>query len=247
MFGDIFIYKQTIMIVYITTNLVNGKKYVGMDVNNDKNYLGSGIHIKRAIKKYGKNNFIKEILETCNDREELILCEKKWIEHFDAVNSKKFYNVHEGGIGGDIKKFMDTEKIETWKKNISEGKKGKTKGIPLSEKNKEGISKGLKKYYEEGGVAPLQGKKRDETTKIKISESNKGKKFSEEHLNNLKESFKKRDYNGSKNPFYGKGEMLKGDKNPMFGKSFYDVWVEKFGKEIADQKKIEWLENRRKK
>ena len=142
---------------------------------------------------------------------------------------------------------MNTEKIESWKKNISGGKKGKTKGIPLSEKNKEGISKGLKKYYEEGGVAPLQGKKRDETTKQKISESNKGKKFSEEHLNNLKESFKKRDYNGSKNPFYGKGEMLKGNKNPMFGKSFYDIWVEKFGKEIADQKKIEWLKKIRKK
>ena len=64
------------MIIYLTTNLINGKKYVGLDMNNDKNYLGSGVHIKRAIKKYGKENFIKEILEVCDNRQELLLCEK---------------------------------------------------------------------------------------------------------------------------------------------------------------------------
>jgi len=235
------------MIIYLTTNLVNGKKYIGLDMNNDNNYFGSGVHIKRAIKKYGKENFTKEILETCNNREELLLCEKKWIKEYGAVESKEFYNVHEGGIGGDITQYMDETKIFEWKKNISNGKRGKTKGIPLSEKNKKGISEGLKKYYENGGKAPLEGKHRDDETKRKISESNKGKEFTEEHLKNLKESFKDRDYNGNKNPFYGKGHMISGEKNPMYGKTFYDVWVEKYGKEIADKKKEEWLKNKRKK
>lgn len=49
---------------YITTNLVNGKRYVGSHRANDFNdgYLGSGRLIQNAIKKYGKNNFIREIL-----------------------------------------------------------------------------------------------------------------------------------------------------------------------------------------
>jgi len=235
------------MVIYLTTNLVNGKKYIGLDMNNDDNYFGSGVHIKRAIKKYGKNNFTKQILEICNNREELLISEKKWILEYDAVQSKDFYNVHEGGIGGDITQYMSEDEISDWKKNISIGKKGKTKGVPLTDKNKKGISEGLKKYYKNGGVAPLQGKKRDDETKRKISESNKGKEFTKEHLTNLKKSFEGRDYNGEKNPFYGKGHLISGDKNPMYGKTFYDVWVEKYGKEIADIKKQEWLDKKRKK
>lgn len=229
------------MIIYLTTNLVNGKKYIGLDTNNDDNYLGSGVHIKRAILKYGKENFTKQILETCKNREELSSCEKKWIKEYNAVESKNFYNVHEGGMGGDTTRYMDETEVIEWKKNISKGKKGKTKGIPLTDKNKNGISKGLKTYYENGGKAPFEGKHRDDETKRKISESNKGKKFTDEHLKNLKSAFKDRDYTGDKNPFYGKGHLMEGEKNPMYGRSFYDIWVEKYGKEIADKKKEDWL------
>lgn len=53
-------------IVYQTTNTVNGKIYIGVhDTSNEKHsnlYLGSGIHIKRAVKKYGRKNFIRETL-----------------------------------------------------------------------------------------------------------------------------------------------------------------------------------------
>lgn len=31
-------------------------------------------------------------------------------------------------------------------------------------------------------------------------------------------------------------DLNSGDKNPMFGKSFYDIWLKKYGKEIADEK-----------
>ena len=41
------------MIVYKTTNLINGKIYIGKDMKNNPNYLGSGTILRRAIKKYG--------------------------------------------------------------------------------------------------------------------------------------------------------------------------------------------------
>ena len=59
------------MVIYLTTNLVNGKKYLGKDTKNLPSYLGSGIFLKQAIEKYGKNNFKKEIIEHCNDENHL--------------------------------------------------------------------------------------------------------------------------------------------------------------------------------
>lgn len=48
------------MIIYKTTNKINGKIYVGLDTKNNPKYLGSGKIIKFAIKKYGKENFEKK-------------------------------------------------------------------------------------------------------------------------------------------------------------------------------------------
>ena len=53
-------------IIYKTTNLINGKIYVGSDISNIPSYLGSGKILKCAIKKYGKDNFQKEILDICS-------------------------------------------------------------------------------------------------------------------------------------------------------------------------------------
>jgi len=50
------------MIIYKSTNLVNGKFYVGQDSKNYPDYYGSGLILKIAIDKYGKDNFKKEIL-----------------------------------------------------------------------------------------------------------------------------------------------------------------------------------------
>ena len=98
------------MFIYMTENLIDGKKYIGMCAREDDNYLGSGKIIKSAIKKYGKENFKRIILERCETIEQLSIAEQKWIDKYDAVNSDEFYNLSYGGLGGNpktVKEYWD--------------------------------------------------------------------------------------------------------------------------------------------
>jgi len=85
-------------IVYKTTCLINNKIYVGSDTKNKKWYFGSGLLISSAIKKYGKQNFIKEIIDTAVSLEELDEKEIYWIKKLDACNPKIGYNISPGGV-----------------------------------------------------------------------------------------------------------------------------------------------------
>lgn len=82
------------MIVYKITNLINNKIYVGIDTNNNPEYLGSSIHLKHLIKEYGTRNFKKETLETCNSMEELREKEIHWIKKLDSSNPDVGYNTY---------------------------------------------------------------------------------------------------------------------------------------------------------
>lgn len=88
--------------IYETTNLINGKKYIGKKqyTENWKNYLGSGILLKKAIDKYGKENFIKVILCECENIEELNKKEIFFIDLYNATSNPLYYNLAEGGDGG---------------------------------------------------------------------------------------------------------------------------------------------------
>lgn len=106
--------------IYITHNLVDGKSYIGKK-NYDaagywKRYLGSGVYLLRAIKKFGRENFYREIIDTAKTPDELSSKEKYWIKFYDAVNDRAFYNIATGGDGGNVRagyteeKFMASEK-----------------------------------------------------------------------------------------------------------------------------------------
>jgi hypothetical protein len=85
-------------IVYCTTNLINGKKYIGSHKNNKDSYLGSGVYITKAIKKYGKENFARETLWEGSD-DERYKVEQDMCEKLDVANNKMYYNASNKGTG----------------------------------------------------------------------------------------------------------------------------------------------------
>lgn len=91
--------------VYLTTNLINNKKYVGMHKSEtfDPNYKGSDKIIRRACEKYGWDNFETVILEECNSFDELKSSEMFWIKRLNAVNDPDYYNISDGGHEGAFK------------------------------------------------------------------------------------------------------------------------------------------------
>ena len=105
------------MIIYKTINLINGKIYIGKSCQNNKNYLGSGTILKKAIKKYGKDNFTKEVLEEgVTDHDYLCEREKYWIKICNSTNSDIGYNICLGGEGViRPEKYKNSNKVETEK------------------------------------------------------------------------------------------------------------------------------------
>ena len=98
------------MYIYKITNSINGRWYIGKHNGTDPNYMGSGKLLKQAYAKYGQENFIKEVLESCTSEDELNLREQHWIATTNAVTDPMSYNLAEGGSGGDLSKFHDYSK-----------------------------------------------------------------------------------------------------------------------------------------
>lgn len=82
-------------LIYKTINLVNGKYYIGKHKtkNRDDNYLGSGKLLQAAIKKHGRENFVREIVLECSTEEEMDLAEKILVVPDRETN----YNLCPGG------------------------------------------------------------------------------------------------------------------------------------------------------
>jgi len=194
------------MIIYKTTNLLNGKIYIGQDRNNNKNYLGSGKLLKKAIKKYGKDNFKKEILEECQSEEDLNDREVFWISQYNSTNRDIGYNISDGSKEGDRKIGHDIAKGGIY--NYWVLKYGKD---IADEKRTAQIDK-IKKYNEENGTDLtkkgryaiwLEKYGKDEADirllnwKLKISEYQQyrldnGWKHSEESINKIRDAAKGR-------------------------------------------------------
>jgi hypothetical protein len=165
------------MYIYKTTNKINEKIYIGLSTMTEiesKWYFGSGNSIKKAIKKYGIENFEKEILEDgFKDKEDLSKAEIKWIEYFKSTYREIGYNLSPGGDlnpeylkkpiyqyskTGDLVKFftciddaikeLEMKNSDIYKKNIRESRPIKKFWWSIEEKSSAEISQMNQKYLE---------------------------------------------------------------------------------------------------
>lgn len=156
------------MIIYKTINLVNGKIYIGQDTKDNKYYLGSGKILRVAIKKYGKDNFKKEIIETCKTQEELNIREIFWINYYNSTNRKIGYNIAYGGFGKLGCKHTNTTKLHFSKQRL--GVHNSNFGKKLPDYQRKALSIAGKKRV--GELNTFFGKKHTNITKQKIGLAN---------------------------------------------------------------------------
>ena len=133
------------MQVYKITNLINSKIYIGKDTTSDPNYFGSGLIINRSFEKYGKENFIKEVIDETTDYDELSEKEIYWIEKYNSTDREIGYNISNGGDGGDV--FSNHPNLDLIKEKISQGShtKGKTYEEAFGEERAKEYKENLKK------------------------------------------------------------------------------------------------------
>lgn len=159
--------------IYLITNTVNGKKYVGQTLENDINVRWNHHksskkgcpYLKRAIEKYGINIFKFQIICICFD-EDCNYYEPYYIKKFNSL-SPNGYNLMTGGgnskhIPETILKISEANKnrihtplSEETKKKISQAKKGENSynyGMKISEEQKEKTRETWRKKKEEGKI-----------------------------------------------------------------------------------------------
>lgn len=95
--------KEKIFVLYKITNKLNGRYYIGKSFKErvEKGYCGSGPLIRSAVKKYGKENFLVEILNESTNEAEIFELESKTVTEESCFPFNPLsYNLQPGGIGG---------------------------------------------------------------------------------------------------------------------------------------------------
>jgi hypothetical protein len=179
-------------IVYKTTNKINSKYYIGVHSTKNINdsYLGCGhwhgrkicnatfSPILNAFKKYGDNNFSKEVLFVFENREDALQKEKELID----INDSKCYNARTGGDSN----YTYTTDI---KLKMSKQAKIRSKKILLQTNLlKEHVQNRIGKTYTE-----IYGEEKAKEITLKKSKSLTGRKCSLEHRQKMSQNRKGKD------------------------------------------------------
>lgn len=172
--------------VYKITNLVNNKIYVGKRVAKefDQYYWGSGKIIIQAIRKYGKDQFTRDVIEWCYSKEQLCERERFWIKELNARDLSVGYNIQEGGEGG--RSYVGENPMKGKKLNLSEESRAKMvaahKGIAHTEDTKRKMSLSQQAYWDNN---PQERVRR--SLKLSINNPWKGKHHKPETIALIKE------------------------------------------------------------
>jgi hypothetical protein len=108
-----YIKQYAFYFLYVITNKITNKIYVGVHAtdNLDDGYLGSGIHIERAIKKYGAENFERTILRFFDNEVDMFKSEESMVTP-EFVKEDTNYNIAPGGRGGNTGNYDSEERSE---------------------------------------------------------------------------------------------------------------------------------------
>ena len=97
------------MYIYKITNLINNKIYIGKTIRNIQERWNEHVsralnsedntHLHNAIKKYGKENFTIEVIDSTEDYEKLNELEIYYIELYGSTDPTIGYNLTNGGEG----------------------------------------------------------------------------------------------------------------------------------------------------
>tara|TARA_R110002074_G_scaffold94706_1_gene206716 strand:- start:171 stop:740 length:570 start_codon:yes stop_codon:yes gene_type:complete len=149
--------------IYMITNNINGKYYIGSHCGSDPKYMGSGKALKFAYAKHGIDNFTKWVLYYCNHyREE----EERILKDLDAAGNPMMYNMKNVALG--IEK--GTKLSDQTKQRMSARKTGK--------QNPQFGMTGEKStcFGRTGSKHPMFGKTHTPETLEKLSKLSKGRK-----------------------------------------------------------------------
>lgn len=169
--------------VYLWTNNVNGKKYIGSHCGSNPRYTASGIGIRRAFTKYGMENFTRDILYAGDDfREE----ENRILMEIDAASDPMYYNRINTASG------FDPGELNPMYGSNRTGDKNPMYGRKHTEASKE--------------IQRLRSLNMSDETKRKMSESSKGKRAPNKGIKHapdviMKQSMLKK---GELNPMWGR-------------------------------------------
>jgi len=159
-------------IIYLITNLINGKKYVGQTKNLErrkKSHFVDGPRDRdhlfaRAVRKHGRENFEISIIEECEDN---IADEREvfWIKELKTTNVDFGYNLESGGnscktLGEETKKKLSESRKKWWASLTEEEKKEFYNRIPRRKMTEEAKKKLLES---------IKGVPKSEEHKKKIS------------------------------------------------------------------------------
>lgn len=189
-------------LIYQITNKLNGMIYIGKHKtsNIDDDYMGSGVRIVRAIKKYGIENFEKTILFECSSEEEMNAKEAEIVNR-EFVSRDDVYNISLGGSGswyfsnqnpnnfGNSQYMKNKTPEEIARIKYNAGLATKTRYDNLSEFEKEQYiinnrlnhQKWLDEHpgYFKGERNPMYGKTHSEKTRKRLSETHTGSQNSQ--------------------------------------------------------------------
>lgn len=173
--------------IYRIINSINGKTYIGQHtvrknrtITSDT-YWGSGSILRNAYKKYGRENFIKEILISGYfSQQEINALEIEYIKKERSIG-KAEYNISEGGdafVDGHYYWEHASDEQKEWHAQHNKNVASKASVLAMKkiphEIRSEWVKKGIETMRNNGTLGQsFKGKQHSEETKRKIGEKNK--------------------------------------------------------------------------